>query len=75
VWYVWQSTTRSLKSVQWGAADDVPVPADYDGDKKTDFAVYRQGVWHILRSSDNSYSSVQFGKAGDLPIPNILFRD
>lgn len=28
--------------VQWGLSDDLPVPADYDGDGRTDFAVVRK---------------------------------
>lgn len=38
----------------WGLGTDVPVAADYDGDGKTDIAVWRgvEGTWYILRSSD-----------------------
>jgi hypothetical protein len=37
-------------SVQWGQDGDVPVPGDYDGDGRTDIAVWRpsNGMWWIL---------------------------
>jgi hypothetical protein len=63
-----------LVTFQWGLADDIPVPGEYDGDGKTDIAVWRpaSGVWYILRSSTEFTTStvVQWGQRGDIPILN-----
>jgi hypothetical protein len=68
IWYVLGGVVGSAQtSYQWGASTDQPAPGDYDGDGKTDFAIFRPSAnqWWIVKSSDNSSYAVAFGSAGD----------
>ena len=60
--------------MQWGVPDDTPVPGDYDGDAKTDIAVFRPatGQWFILTSISNYTPGTvfQLGLSGDTPVAN-----
>jgi hypothetical protein len=53
-------------------SDDVPAPADYDGDGSDDLAVYRQatGEWFIVTSSSgfSSWRKYLWGVPGDIPV-------
>src|SRR5262249_53579140 len=58
-----------------GSATTVNVGAsattvDFDGDGRSDIALYRDGVWWILRSSNGGGIGVTFGGAPqDIPVP------
>lgn len=68
-WYRSDSASGAFSGINFGVASDLIAPADYDGDGKTDVAIFRNGDWWILRSSTGQAELRQFGTAGDLPRP------
>ncbi len=59
--------------IRWGIAGDVRAPGDYDGDGKTDVAVWRPSAaagastFYVLRSS-GGFQQYAFGAQGDAAI-------
>jgi len=75
-WWVLGGPGSQQITAQWGTSGDVPVPGDYDGDGKTDFAVFRKddptsgsATWYILNSSDSTWFVPVYGASTDTPAP------
>jgi hypothetical protein len=83
-WWITYSSSGSYSSVQFGAScsanscdislpasytGDLPDPTDYDGDGKTDIALFRPstGIWYVINSSTGVNGQFQFGSSGDTP--------
>jgi hypothetical protein len=47
------------------------VPDDYDGDGKSDIAVFRDATWYLQRSRDG-FAGIAFGASVDKPIRNAF---
>ena len=54
----------------WGSIFDVPLAADWNGDGKADFAVYRPstGEWFFVDNTSTSAYVLQWGLPGDIPV-------
>jgi hypothetical protein len=70
-WWTMINGTPSTTSVfQWGLSTDVFLSADFDGDRKHDYTVWRPGAagtaaFYILNSLTNTVRIELFGQTGD----------
>jgi hypothetical protein len=84
VWYIENSSgvtgwsgNAGQTVVQYGAAGDIPMSGDYDGDGVADPALFRpsSATWFILNSSNTTgaggvsgQTRLQYGATGDIPV-------
>ncbi len=66
-----RNSQTGFSAAQWGALSDTLVPGDYDGDGKTDIAVFRDGTWY-LQKSQLGFTGVAFGADTDKPVPSAF---
>ena len=71
---IWNILSFPPRTVTWGHVNDIAVPADFDGDRTTDFATFQNGFWYIQYYFGGE-SNYIFGGAGDVPVPRDFDGD
>ncbi len=70
-WYGLTAANRQFTE-QFGTTNDQPMLMDYEGDGRSNLAVFRFGTWYIAKhdvpAAQNFYA-VPFGQTGDSPVP------
>ena len=70
-WYILRSSDFGFMAVQWGTTGtDILTQADYDGDGKTDIAIWRNSNTHyyVRASSTETLQFAQWGLNNDIPL-------
>jgi len=71
-WYVLRSANGTLAATNFGITEyDTPIQNDYDGDSKTDLAMWREtdGTYYVLKTTGTGATTyTPFGYSTDMPI-------
>jgi hypothetical protein len=77
-WFYNLNGTGGTVASDWGVATDILTPADFDGDSKTDLAIWRgsntpaTSAFYILRSATNTVQIERFGEASRFDNPTVV---
>ena len=71
-WFNANNGTGATTAIDWGLGSDFFVPCDFDGDHKSDVAVWRpsspgNSFFYILQSQTSTLRIVNFGQSNDDP--------
>src|SRR4051794_38829179 len=72
LWYAPSTSGAGPFQIWFGATTDIAVPGDYDGDGRTDAAIFRPstGLWYGPRTgAAQIVIQMILGQTGDVPIP------
>ena len=78
LWYAPSTSGAGPFQIYFGATTDVPVPGDYDGDGRTDAAIFRPstGLWYGPRTGGTTIViQMYLGQSGDIPVPGDYDAD
>lgn len=66
------SSNGRFSTVHFGLAGDIPLPANYDRDGKSDLTVFRPstGVWYEYLTHTGTIRIRKFGQNGDTAVPS-----